>query len=163
MLDIAYLIQYSITITICTGKPPKNFVTGYCDIHFIVVICNRTSNTSECTWTSSFCWYQVYESIRGFSGGSVVKNLPGSARSWGFDPWIRKTPWRRKWQPIPVFFPGDPMDIEAWWAIVHGVAKSWTQLSNWAHTYESINTTLMPCTHWICCPFTARDSNPIFP
>ena len=20
----------------------------------------------------------------------------------GFDPWIRKIPWRRKWQPIPV-------------------------------------------------------------
>ena len=44
MLDIAYLIQYSITITICTGKPPKNFVTGYCDIHFIVVICNQILN-----------------------------------------------------------------------------------------------------------------------
>ena len=23
-----------------------------------------------------------------------------------FDPWIRKTPWSRKWQPTPVFFPG---------------------------------------------------------
>ena len=21
----------------------------------------------------------------------------------GFDPWVRKTPWRRKWQPAPVF------------------------------------------------------------
>ena len=25
------------------------------------------------------------------------------------------------------------MDRGAWWAIVHGVAKSWTQLSDWAH------------------------------
>ena len=25
----------------------------------------------------------------------------------GFDPWIRKTPWRRKWQPTPVFLPGE--------------------------------------------------------
>ena len=24
----------------------------------------------------------------------------------GFDPWIRKIPWRRKWQPTPVFLPG---------------------------------------------------------
>ena len=24
-------------------------------------------------------------------------------RRCGFDPWVRKTPWRRKWQPIPVF------------------------------------------------------------
>ena len=23
----------------------------------------------------------------------------------GFDPWVRKTPWRRKWQPTPVFLP----------------------------------------------------------
>ena len=26
-------------------------------------------------------------------------------RCCGFDPWIRKTPWRRKWQPTPVFLP----------------------------------------------------------
>ena len=28
----------------------------------------------------------------------------------------------------------NPMDREAWWAIVHGLAKSQTWLSNWAHT-----------------------------
>jgi len=27
-------------------------------------------------------------------------------RRLGFDPWIRKIPWKRKWQPIPVFLPG---------------------------------------------------------
>ena len=25
----------------------------------------------------------------------------------GFDPWVRKIPWRRKWQPSPVFLPGE--------------------------------------------------------
>ena len=24
----------------------------------------------------------------------------------GFDPWVRKIPWRRAWQPTPVFLPG---------------------------------------------------------
>ena len=24
----------------------------------------------------------------------------------GFDPWIRKIPWGRKWQPTPLFLPG---------------------------------------------------------
>ena len=24
----------------------------------------------------------------------------------GFDPWVRKIPWRRKWQPTPVCLPG---------------------------------------------------------
>ena len=23
-----------------------------------------------------------------------------------FDPWVRKVPWRREWQPTPVFLPG---------------------------------------------------------
>ena len=25
----------------------------------------------------------------------------------GFHPWVRKIPWRRKWQPTPVFLPGE--------------------------------------------------------
>ena len=25
----------------------------------------------------------------------------------GFDPWVGKIPWRRKWQPSPVFLPGE--------------------------------------------------------
>ena len=25
-----------------------------------------------------------------------------------FDPWVGKIPWRRKWQPTPVFLPGEP-------------------------------------------------------
>ena len=27
-------------------------------------------------------------------------------RGCGFDPWVGKIPWRRKWQPTPVFLPG---------------------------------------------------------
>ena len=27
-------------------------------------------------------------------------------RRCGFDPWVRKIPWRRKWQPTPAFLPG---------------------------------------------------------
>ena len=29
----------------------------------------------------------------------------------------------------------NPMDIGAWWAAVHGVAKSWTRLSDFAFTH----------------------------
>ena len=38
----------------------------------------------------------------------VVKNLPAKAGDMRheFDPWVRKIPWRRKWQPTPVFLPG---------------------------------------------------------
>ena len=41
----------------------------------------------------------------------------------GFDSWVRKIPWKRKWQPTPIFLPGKPMDRGAWWATVHGVSK----------------------------------------
>ena len=30
-----------------------------------------------------------------------------SCRRRGFDPRVRKIPWRRKWQPTPVFLPGE--------------------------------------------------------
>ena len=42
----------------------------------------------------------------------------------GFDPWVRKIPWRRKWQSTPVFLPGESNDRGAWRATVHRVAKS---------------------------------------
>ena len=31
-----------------------------------------------------------------------------------FDPWVRKIPWRRKWQPTPVFCMENAMDKGAW-------------------------------------------------
>ena len=41
----------------------------------------------------------------GFPGGSDGKVCPQCGRP-GFDPWIRKISWRRKWQVTPVFLPG---------------------------------------------------------
>ena len=41
-----------------------------------------------------------------------------------------KIPWRRKWQPTPVLCLENPTEGGAWWATVHGVAKSWTRLSD---------------------------------
>ena len=40
----------------------------------------------------------------------VVKNLLANAENikrHKFDPWVRKVPWRREWQPTPVFLPGE--------------------------------------------------------
>ena len=34
------------------------------------------------------------------------KDSTCQCRRRGFDPWFRKIPWRRKWQPAPVFLPG---------------------------------------------------------
>ena len=37
-----------------------------------------------------------------------IKNLPSmqEMQRLRFDPWIGKIPWRRAWQPTPVFLPG---------------------------------------------------------
>ena len=40
---------------------------------------------------------------------SLVRKIRTHNR-WSFDPWVRKIPWRKSWQPIPV--------ILAWWAKV---------------------------------------------
>ena len=49
----------------------------------------------------------------GFPGRTVGKNPfanAGPSRDvgtrHGFDPWVRKIPWSRKWQPAPVSLPG---------------------------------------------------------
>ena len=43
----------------------------------------------------------------GFPIGLVVKNQCKSHRKHGLDPWVGKTPWRRKWQPTLVLLPGE--------------------------------------------------------
>ena len=50
----------------------------------------------------------------------------------GFDPWVRKSPLRRKWQPTPVFLPGK---FHRQKSLVDGVEKSQTWLSVNMHTY----------------------------
>ena len=57
----------------------------------------------------------------GFLVAQMVKNLPPMLET-RFNPWVRKIPWRRKWQPTPVFLPGKP----------HGW-KSFVGYSPWGH------------------------------
>ena len=35
------------------------------------------------------------------------KESASQCRRFGFEPYVRKIPWRRKWQPTPVFLPGE--------------------------------------------------------
>ena len=36
----------------------------------------------------------------------MVKNLP-AIQGTGFEPWVGKIPWRKEWQPTPVFLAGE--------------------------------------------------------
>ena len=62
-----------------------------------------------------FPTYEAAARLRGFSGGLVVIKKPsanaGDKRR-GFDPWVRKIPRSREWQPTPAFLPGASPWIE---------------------------------------------------
>ena len=67
----------------------------------------------------------------GFPGGTSGKEpacLFRRHKRHRFDPWFGKIPWRRRWQPTPVFLPGKSHGQRRLVATVHGVAKSQTQL-----------------------------------
>ena len=70
--------------------------------------------------------------ITDFPGGTSGKEPSCKCRRYkrcGFNPWVGKIPWRRAWQPTPVFLPGESHGENFLvGCIVHGVAKSQTWL-----------------------------------
>ena len=59
----------------------------------------------------------------------VVKNLPDSAgrhKRHEFHPRVKKIPWRRKWQPTPVFLPEESHGQRSLATMVHGTTESCT-------------------------------------
>ena len=84
-------------------------------------------------------WSCVYRLLRfcchllsGLPRSRSGKESACQFRSCRFDPWVGKIPWRRKWQPSPIFLPGKSLgqrslvDYSLW-----GHRKSWTWLSDW--------------------------------
>ena len=100
----------------------------------------------------------------GFPGGVSGKEPTCQSRRrkrGGFDPWVRKIPWRRAWQPTLVYSClENPMDREAWWAIVQRVAKSWTRLKRLsahvrAHAHTHTHTHTHTYIYWVNKPLSA--------
>ena len=77
----------------------------------------------------------LLRSVVGFPGGSVVKNLPasvGHSRDMGLICGLGKSPGVGNDSPLQYSCLENSMDRGAWRAAVHGVAKSQTQLPDWA-------------------------------
>ena len=53
-----------------------------------------------------------------------------------FDPWVGKIPGSRNGNLLQYSYLENLMDRGAWWATVHRVAKSQTQLSDWTQVYK---------------------------
>ena len=73
-----------------------------------------------------FCFYHITSKVHGFPGGSVVKNLPANAGDMGLIPGSGRSPGGGNGNAFQSSCLGNPVDRGAWWATVHGVAKSWT-------------------------------------
>ena len=72
--------------------------------------------------------------VGGFPGGTGGKKPSWQWRRPRFNPWVRKIPWRRAWQPTPVFLPGES----------HG-QRSLVGYSPWDR--RESDTTVPPSTH----------------
>ena len=61
----------------------------------------------------------------GFPGDSVVKKPPAVQKieKPKFDLWVGKIPWRRKWQPTPVFLPRKSHGQRTWQSLDHGITN----------------------------------------
>ena len=69
------------------------------------------------------------ELVEAFSVGTVIKDF--ACQCWrckrlGFDFWVGKIPWRRKWQPSPIFLPGKSHGQRSLVGYIPGVTKSQT-------------------------------------
>ena len=68
-----------------------------------------------------------------FPGGSEVKVSDCKAGDPGSILGLGRSPGEGNGKPFQYSCLENPMDREAWWATVHGVAKSWTRLSDFTY------------------------------
>ena len=70
----------------------------------------------------------------GYPGGSVVKNPPTNAGDSGWILGLGRSPGEGNGNPLQCSCLENPMDRGAWWAIVHGVVRDRTRLSDFTFT-----------------------------
>ena len=72
----------------------------------------------------------------GFPSGSDGKESAWNAENPGLILELGRSPGEGNGYPLQYSCLENPMDRGAWWAAVHGVAKSWTQLSDWHFHFQ---------------------------
>ena len=84
-----------------------------------------------CKFIHSFAKYPLDTALCwGFPGGSAVQNPPDNSGEGGLIPGSGRSPGEGNSHLLQYSCLGNPMETGAWKATVHGVTKSWTQLSN---------------------------------
>ena len=142
-------------------------------IHFLIpslcslassqmIVSLNVAKREEVEWELIACFFRapcrpdlpyqsrVLDRPLGIPGGTTGKNPACQCRRLkrhGFNPWVRKIPWRRTWQPTPVFLPGES-HRGAWWATVHWLHRVGHDWSNFARM------------HWLSSSLTGQPSWP---
>jgi len=70
-----------------------------------------------------------------FPGGSEGKATAYNAGDLGSIAGSGKSPGEGNGNPLQYSCLENSMDGGAWWATIHGVARSWTRLSNFTHSH----------------------------
>ena len=74
--------------------------------------------------------------IQGFPGSSKVKASACNAGDLGSIPGLGRSPGEGNGNPLQYSCLKNSMDRGAWWAAVHGIAKSRTRLSDFTFTFH---------------------------
>ena len=84
--------------------------------------------------------YIIYTQTSWLPAWLSGKEFACQCRRYGFNPRLGKIPWRRKWQPTPVFFPGKSHRRRSVTDYNHGVTKE-LDSTKWLNhtTYIYIN------------------------
>ena len=77
--------------------------------------------------------------LKGFPDGSEVKASARNAGDLRSIPGLGRSPGEGNGNPLQYSCLEKPMDGGAWWATVHGVAKSRTRLSDFTFTFQSLS------------------------
>ena len=94
------------------------------------------------------------EIYMGFPAGASGKELTCQRRRCRrrrFNPWVRKIPWRRAWQPTPVFLPGEShgqRGLVGYSPRGQGVGHDWSDWARRDTQREHLFFSLLSLWHW---------------
>ena len=116
------------------GKLIKLVILSESQARFKVCIISFSGQNSICHQFVIISFFLILINMMGFPGGREIKKSACQCRrcKCGFCPWVGKIPWRRKWQPCPLFLPG-----ESPWTEEPGRLQSMGSQRvrhDWAHT-----------------------------
>ena len=82
----------------------------------------------------------------------TVKNLPAMRRP-GFNPWVGMIPWRKAWQPTPVFLPGESFRTEEPGGLQSMVSQRAGH--NWVMVVSWLNMMNVSCSVWFALAYSS--------